>query len=126
MLKNVLLIGLGSGIGGALRYIAFNLLHESRQVGFPVKTLIVNILGCLLFGIITGLAGSDPNNRGKLFEFLTIGICGGFTTFSTFAGDNMKMLTNGQLMDSFIYTVLSLILCVVVCFIGNRLATAMR
>jgi Integral membrane protein possibly involved in chromosome condensation len=122
MFKNVLLVGLGSGIGGALRYLAFTILHEGRQVGFPLKTIIVNVLGCLIFGIVTGLAGSDPNNRGRLFEFLTIGICGGFTTFSTFAGDNMKMLCNGQLMDSFIYTMLSLVLCVVFCFIGNRIA----
>jgi fluoride exporter len=114
LLNNILLVGLGSSIGGILRYIVYLLLANHKY--FFVKTITVNILGSLLIGLIYGL--SSNNHSSPLMSFLSIGICGGFTTFSTFSYDNIQLLKSGEYLLFFLYCTASFVLCIGACFIG--------
>ena len=106
-MKILLAIGLGSGIGGILRYLV-SLMMTSKSSGFPLGTLTVNIIGSLLIGIVYGYAakGLLPDEW-KLF--LAVGILGGFTTFSSFSYETVNMIRNQQMMYALIYVTLSVL-----------------
>ena len=100
MLKNFLLVGLGGCLGSMLRYAAW---HFIKSENFPAATLLVNILGSFIIGIIIGLSMKDAGFSQSWKVFLTTGICGGFTTFSAFSIENMLMLQNGKYLLSLAY-----------------------
>lgn len=101
MLKDVILVGVGSGIGGICRYL-ISLFMGHVQSGFPWGTFAVNVTGCLLIGILWGVASRCQNLSSAFSLFLMVGFCGGFTTFSTFSKEGLSLL---QAND---YTLLSL------------------
>ena len=114
-MKELLLVCIGSFFGGGMRYLVA-LLHE-RLIGpsavacglFPWATFAVNVIGCLLIGLFTGIAASGHlPTQWKLV--LITGFCGGFTTFSTFMNDNLLMARDGQMLAALLYTVLSMVL----------------
>lgn len=119
MLKTILFIGAGSFLGGVSRYFLSRFIQISSSSTFPYGTFMVNIIGCFLIGIFLGLADrGNLNNMGwKLF--LTVGFCGGFTTFSTFASENLMLLRNGSFFLFALYTSLSVFLCMVSIYIGH-------
>ena len=80
-MKSILLIGLGSFIGGVLRHLLSCCLNDSVVKGFPLGTLAVNLAGCFLIGILYGFFDRGTLINQELRIFLTIGLCGGFTTF---------------------------------------------
>lgn len=96
MLKSILLVGIGSFFGGALRYAVSVFMKSLCSQGFPWGTLLVNLVGCFAFGIIFALFGKFSSTSGAWCLLLTTGVCGGFTTFSTFANESMLMLQNGN------------------------------
>ena len=96
MLKSILLVGVGSFIGGVLRYALSVLMRGICGPGFPWGTLIVNLAGCFAFGVIFALFGKYGSTNSGWCLLLTTGVCGGFTTFSTFAHESMQMLQNGN------------------------------
>ena len=92
MLKNLFIVGVGGFIGTAARFAAYQLVKPSAVFWI---TLSVNILGCLLIGIFTGMAVKNGlTQQEKLF--LTSGFCGGFTTFSAFSIENVKLMQEGK------------------------------
>lgn len=94
-MKILLLIGTGSFIGGVLRYwVSFPFLHKYPH-GFPWGTLLVNIIGCFLIGLLYGYAekGQFPK---EWRLFLATGVLGGFTTFSAFSNETVTLFNNGQ------------------------------
>ena len=100
LFKNILLVGLGGMIGSVLRYLTSYLIkHES----FPYATFVVNIAGSLLIGAIMGIAARQEN-FGNWRLFLATGICGGFTTFSAFAWENMQLLEQQRYGSFVLYT----------------------
>lgn len=101
MWKNVLLVGAGSFIGGALRYLVSLLLKYSG--GFPWATFTVNLLGCLIIGVLWGLFSRFSNISQQLVLFLSVGLCGGFTTFSTFSKESMMLLQGGNYLMLALY-----------------------
>ncbi len=109
MLLNCLAVGAGGFIGAVCRY-GVGLLPLRETTLFPVKTLAVNLLGCFMIGIIATLAMKNllPSLRWGLF--LQTGICGGFTTFSTFALETNVLLRNGHAELAVLYVFLSVIL----------------
>ncbi len=109
MIKSLLIVGFGSFVGGALRYGISTLMKEYCSKGFPWGTLVVNLLGCFAIGAIFALFGkySSPSNGWCLL--LTTGVCGGFTTFSTFANESLQMLQNGNIASFVGYVATSLI-----------------
>lgn len=82
MLKSLMIVGCGSFVGGALRYLLTRTVQNWFDGCMPAGTLAVNVLGCLLIGLFCGLSQEWMPQSLKLF--LTVGFCGGFTTFSTF------------------------------------------
>ena len=102
---NILAVALGGGIGAALRY-GLSLLTISRE--FPMATLLTNFLGAFLIGLIAAQAGR-LSTRSVLL--LKTGICGGFTTFSTFSLETVMLLQNGRYGLGVLYVALSLTCC---------------
>lgn len=92
----MLLVGIGSFLGGSLRYVVSTMMKNVCGQGFPWGTVIVNLLGCFVFGIIFSLFSKYSSISNPWYLLLTTGICGGFTTFSTFANESMQMLQNGN------------------------------
>ena len=95
MVKNILLVGLGSFVGGVLRYLISLLLRPSMG-GFPWGTFVVNIVGCLLIGALWGAMGRWPNSSSRISLLIGMGFCGGFTTFSTFSKESLALLQAGS------------------------------
>lgn len=110
MLKLFLLVGTGGFLGSILRYSAGLYAAKIFKLNFPYGTFVVNIIGCLLIGLILGFSEKENwvNDNWRLF--LAIGFCGGFTTFSSFAYENLSMLQNHNYTGFFLYTAGSLIL----------------
>lgn len=110
MVKTLVIIGSGGFIGSVMRYVVQRAVQEKFMLVFPWGTLTVNVLGSFLIGFIFGLAdqGKGPAEDWKMF--LTVGICGGFTTFSAFSHENLMLLREGHLLQAFFYTVFSVAL----------------
>lgn len=109
MIKSVLIVGIGSFIGGALRYLISTLFKQYCTQGFPWGTLLVNLMGCFIFGIIFALFSKYSSTSHPWCLLLTTGLCGGFTTFSTFAYESVLMLQQGNLSGFISYVATSLI-----------------
>jgi CrcB protein len=116
-MKQVLLVFLGGGIGSVLRFLISKTLNPTFQ-HFFLGTFIVNVLGCLLIGIILGMSAKSnllPENYTLL---LATGFCGGFTTFSTFAFEKHSLLKSGDFLQLAIYLVTSIIIGVLAVMFG--------
>lgn len=106
LLKNLVLVGFGGMIGSALRYLA---VHFIKHESFPYATFTVNIIGSFLIGAIMGVAAREEG-FGHWRLFLATGICGGFTTFSAFAWENMQFLNQQRYGSFFLYSGTTLLL----------------
>ena len=118
MIKLVLIVFLGGGIGSIFRYLTSVFTQKYIQQSFPWATFFVNIVGCLIVGILVGLFTKQqiPNADLKLL-FIT-GFCGGFTTFSAFALENVKLFQSGNTFLALLYIALSVILGVFAVWTG--------
>ncbi len=108
MLKTILYIGAGSFAGGIMRYLLTRAIQHYSTLAFPLGTMIVNITGCFLIGILYGLFERNFINSTDLRLFLTVGVCGGFTTFSTFVHDNYTLFNDRNIAYMILYSMLSL------------------
>ncbi|MCX6181750.1 MAG: fluoride efflux transporter CrcB [Bacteroidetes bacterium] len=122
MARILLLIGTGGFIGSVLRYLLSTYLNKSFPSAFPYGTFIVNVLGCLLIGVVFGISEKYNWLTPEWRLFLTTGICGGFTTFSAFAHENMKLLQEGNFLVFSLYSIGSFSLGVLAVFAGLTLA----
>ena len=108
MLKSIFYVALGSAIGGVCRYLLQQAIQRRVLVNFPYGTMVVNILGCFVIGIVFGLAARGNVLSPMARLFLATGICGGFTTFSSFMLENYSLMNDGAIMNAFLYVALSL------------------
>src|SRR6186713_3287532 len=119
-MKLLLFVGIGSFIGGILRYLLSQFIQIKFLSTFPYGTLGVNVLGCLVVGLV--LALSERTSMTPEWRlFLATGICGGFTTFSAFSSETFSLLRDGQVWYASAYILMSLILGVLATFIGYSL-----
>jgi fluoride exporter len=118
MLKNFLLVGLGGAIGSMLRYAAYLLLPLKD---FPAATLLVNIIGSFIIGLVIAFSIKDDNFLTNWKLFLATGICGGFTTFSAFSAENVALLQNGKHSLALVYSIISLLTGVAAAWLGFKL-----
>lgn len=115
---NFLFVGAGGALGAMLRY-AIGLIPYKDD--FPVLTLVTNLLGAFAIGFISG-AAEKKDLSDNLILFLKTGVCGGFTTFSTFSLESYKLIQSNHLILAVIYIVLSVGLCLTGVFFGMFLA----
>jgi CrcB protein len=122
VMLNALAVGCGGFIGAVSRYLLSMFINRSNNSGFPISTLIINILGSFLIGLLTEiLINLYPNNK-KMQLFLTTGILGGFTTFSTFSLETINLYQNGNTIFAITNVVLSIAFCLVGVVLGKMLA----
>jgi fluoride exporter len=116
-MKIILAIGLGSSIGGMLRYVLAESIQQKQQSTLPFGTFTINVIGCFLIGIVFGIF-----DRGNLSQewrlFLATGLLGGFTTFSAFSMESVNLLRDGQYWSVIIYVAGSVIIGLLATFAG--------
>ena len=108
IIKNILVVGAGSFVGGAARYLV-SLAMKGVSKGFPGATLTVNLVGCFLIGLLWGVFSKNGSEGSNWALFLTVGLCGGFTTFSTFSKEALVMLQAGNIWGFAGYVSISVI-----------------
>jgi fluoride exporter len=118
MFSNILLVGLGGGIGSILRY----LLQRSLNATYPWGTFAVNILGCLLIGLLWGLFTKQIDEQKRLL--LVTGLCGGFTTFSSFTYEGVQMMMDDRWVTFIFYTAGSVVLGLIATYFGFKLTSS--
>jgi len=117
-LQNYLIVFFGAGIGGSFRYWLSNFVYKFLPANFPYGTLTVNLIGSFILGFIMfGLYDKELINQ-ELRLFLSIGFCGGFTTFSTFSFETLNLFKNSQ----FALAIINIFLNVFLCLLGTYLA----
>jgi len=118
MFKQLLLIGTGGFIGSVARYLVSRLSARVEWFSIPIGTLVVNVVGSLLIGFLIGISEKSPIISVEWRMFLMVGLCGGFTTFSSFTGENLMLIRNGQVLPLLLYTALSILLGFTAVYLG--------
>ena len=116
-----LIIGLGGFIGTILRFLLSSSIEKSLATSFPIGTILVNLIGCFLIGLLSGYFTQKLGDQTQLFFFLTIGVLGGFTTFSAIAMDSQVFIENGEYLKMLTYISVQAILGIALCLIGYNL-----
>lgn len=119
---NYLIVSLGAAIGGALRYWLSGFVHKFLPASFPYGTLSVNVLGSFLLGLIIFVLDSRQMLTYQMKIFLTIGFCGGFTTFSTFSFETVNLLRHSEFFLALLNVLLNVTLCLTAVYIASLLS----
>jgi len=121
-------IMLGSALGGAARYWFSGVIANSFGETFPWGTILVNVSGCLVIGFFATLTGPD----GRLLvstttrQFVMVGLCGGYTTFSSFSLQTLNLARDGEWLRAGANAILSLVLCFLAVWLGHVAAAALN
>ena len=121
MIKQLILVGVGGGIGSIFRFLISRII-PFVQGHFPWATFIINITGCFIIGLLIGLLFKHPASAENMRLLLVAGFCGGFTTFSTFSLENVFMYQSGNYLALALYITLSVILGFAAVFLGLALS----
>ena len=121
MIKNILLVGLGGGIGSIARYLSQRWFAANYTHSFPWGTFAVNTIGCFLIGLFWGFSfkSFESNENWKLF--LMTGLCGGFTTFSAFTLEGVGLIKEQKLALFFSYLAASVVLGLLATYTGMKI-----
>ena len=120
IMKEILIVGAGSCLGGMLRYIVSLALKNIST--FPLGTFTVNIIGCFLIGLLWSLSSKHTNLSNEISLFLMVGFCGGFTTFSTFSKESLSLLSSEYYLPFLLYSIGSIVLGILAVAIGYRIS----
>jgi len=122
MIKNFLIVGLGGAVGSMLRYGVQRILQVQSTATFPAGTLLVNIAGCFLIGILWSMISRSLTWNEEMKLLLMTGFCGGFTTFSAFTLEGIGLLKENKTALFLIYLTASVVGGLLATFIGIRIA----
>ena len=123
-MPRLLAVAVGGATGSVARYVLGTLLLRVSS-GFPVSTLLINVVGSFLIGLLARLFDAPDHNQ-VLRVALTVGLCGGFTTFSTFSAETVTLLQQGKAGRAALYVVVSLVLGVLATFAGLTVGRTAR
>ena len=116
--RNLILVGVGGFLGSVSRYLVTVLLARQFTSSFPLGTLTVNVVGCFLIGILFALSEKGNLLTPEWRIFLTTGFCGGFTTFSTFSYESIRLLQDGEILYLSVNVALSVIVGFAATYLG--------
>ena len=125
MFKTLLIAGTGGFIGTVLRYLVSRYFHEHTFSLFPWGTFTVNMAGSLLIGIFYGLSEKGNLLTPELRIFLTVGICGGFTTFSSLSNESFMLLEQKEWIKLSLYASLSFFLGILAVYLGRTMVKSL-
>ena len=120
-----LLVGLGASFGSVSRYVIDQAVTRSRATAFPAGTWVINITGSFILGLLTGLAA----HHGLPANVVTVvgtGVCGGYTTFSAFSLETVRLLSAGQTPTALLYIGISVVTWLVSVWLGHTLAARLN
>jgi CrcB protein len=121
MFRQILIVGLGSAAGGMARFLIGKWIYALYPQPFPLPTLLINILGCFIIGLLYGVSIKTGALSAEMRLLLTTGLCGGFTTFSAFAYENILLMKNGEYTMVLVYITASVVLGIVATFLGMEI-----
>lgn len=119
-ITSVLCVAAGGAVGAVLRYLVSLIPFRGD---LPLATLVVNLLGAFAIGFIAGISSSGDVSKNAVLFFKT-GVCGGFTTFSTFSLESLGLLEKGKTVIGAVYILLSLVGCIAGVWAGQKLGLA--
>lgn len=123
MLRSILIVGLGGFVGSVLRFLVTRWFQVQTASQFPWGTFTVNIFGSFVIGLIFGLSERSNILTPEWRLFLTVGLCGGFTTFSSLSNDTFILLQGREFLSVSLYITLSFFLGLVAVFVGRFITT---
>jgi len=118
-MKQILLVFIGSGAGGSVRYLADVAISRIYKNDFPLPILIINAMASMLVGILITMAQEKQILSPNAQWLLITGFCGGMSTFSTFSAQTLKLIETGQYISGVLNILLSVTVCIAFCFLGN-------
>jgi fluoride exporter len=123
MLKNIIFIGIGGGLGSICRYLMSFALAKWIDMAFPLGTFLINILGSLLIGLLLGFFDKTLLSDSARLLLVT-GFCGGFTTFSAFSSENLNLILSGNWFTAILYSLLSILLGISAVWLGYKMSAS--
>lgn len=122
MILNYFYVMAGAALGGLLRYVVADLVQRNAKIIFPLGTLSVNVIGSFLLGFIIFFLGEREIISAEMRLFLTVGICGGFTTFSTFSYETLSLLQESEFLYASVNIVLNVVLSLIAIYLAYLLS----
>ena len=116
----IIYVGLGGFVGVSLRYVTY-LLLPCPSGTFPITTLLINFIGAFVIGLIASYVAYITPMNTNLILFLSVGLCGGFSTFATFSLETVELLENSKILMGLSYAFLSLAVCLLAIYISKLL-----
>lgn len=123
MLRSLLLVGLGGAVGSIARYFISRVISMRYTLSFPLATFMINIVGCLLIGLLFGYVQKNNTQQSDMWLVLATGFCGGFTTFSAFALENVNLLKGQLSITALLYIAASVVIGILLCRLGISLTS---
>lgn len=111
-MNNIFLVFLGGGIGSLARFSVSEIVRSNFKSSFPIATLCSNILSCLILALMVGMFSGKMDENPAMKTLIIVGVCGGFSTFSTFSYETVELMRSGNMMLAIANILISVTVCV--------------